>query len=270
MDQCIISLNDISNIKDNTINISNNIFWENNKIIFRGKNNILYIEEGAKLKNCTIKFLGDNSIVYISESNRYTQINSNIFHDSALYLGKNNSFNGQAILSLSERKHIIIGNDNMFSFNINIRLADPHLIYSIDTHERINLSESVIIGDHVWIGESVKILKGSCIGSGSILGSNAIVTKKIFSNVSAAGIPAKVIKERVFWTRPCVHAYKIEQTRNSMINRSDEFIYKKTNNLDIFNYIDSKLDEAKSSVEKLEVLLWISKNNDKNRFFIGK
>lgn len=37
MDQCIVSLNDISKIKDNTINIDNNIFWENTKILFRGK-----------------------------------------------------------------------------------------------------------------------------------------------------------------------------------------------------------------------------------------
>lgn len=78
---------------------------------------------------------------------------------NTLYIGKNNYFNGKLNLILSERKHIVIGDDGLFSFGIWLRTADPHLIYSCETHERINPSKNILIGDHVWIGQGSLVLK---------------------------------------------------------------------------------------------------------------
>lgn len=43
---------------------------------------------------------------------------------------------------------------------------------------------------------NVTVLKGVSIGANSVVGANSLVTKDIPNNVIAAGIPAKVIKNR--------------------------------------------------------------------------
>lgn len=96
---------------------------------------------------------------------------------------------------------IMIGNDCMFSNNIIIRTSDSHPIYDKNTKQRINHPQSVIIGNHVWIAPDSKIMKGVEIGDNSIIGSNTFVTKNIGENVLAVGIPAKEIKNEIFWTR---------------------------------------------------------------------
>lgn len=52
----------------------------------------------------------------------------------------------------------------------------------------------VIIGENVWVCEGVRINRGVKIGDNSIIAAGAIVTHDVPSNVIAAGIPAKVIK----------------------------------------------------------------------------
>ena len=75
---------------------------------------------------------------------------------------------------LSEQKHLFIGNDCLLSFGIWVRNADPHLIYDVESHKRVNPTKSIYIGDHVWIGQSAMILKG----------------RKVAKNVRAIIIPA--------------------------------------------------------------------------------
>lgn len=100
-----------------------------------------------------------------------------------------------------ENTCIIIGNDCMFSNHIIVRTSDAHPIYDLNSNKRINLPQSILIGDHVWVAPDSKIMKGAEVGNGSIIGSNTLVTKPIPQNSLAVGIPAKVIKENVKWTR---------------------------------------------------------------------
>lgn len=51
------------------------------------------------------------------------------------------------------------------------------------------------IGDNVWIGAGVHINQGVTIGDNTIIGSGSVITKDIPSNVIAAGVPCKVIRE---------------------------------------------------------------------------
>ena len=126
-------------------------------------------------------------------------MNVHAYSNTCIYIGRDNYFNGRATLIASERKNIIIGDDGLFSFGIYVRTADPHLLYSGETKERINESKSVLMGDHVWIGQGALLLKGSSIGSGSVIGGGAVVSgKAIPSNTVAAGNPAKVIKKKEF------------------------------------------------------------------------
>ena len=56
--------------------------------------------------------------------------------------------------------------------------------------------KGIIIEDDVWIGVGAKVLDGVTIGTGSIIGAGAVVTKDIPPFSIAAGVPAKVIKNR--------------------------------------------------------------------------
>ena len=121
------------------------------------------------------------------------KLNLSVHNNNAFYYGLNSSVNFRPItILLSEEKHIFIGNDVLFSFDIWIRNSDPHLIYSANTKKRINPTKSVFIGDHVWIGQNALILKGTQISSGSIIGANSVVAgKRISSNTIWAGNPVK-------------------------------------------------------------------------------
>lgn len=52
------------------------------------------------------------------------------------------------------------------------------------------------IGRNSWIGTCAVILDGINVGEGAVVGAGAVVTKDVPSHAIAAGVPAKVIKNR--------------------------------------------------------------------------
>lgn len=209
--------------------IGNPLLSDNSVTFGKGScGNILYCEEGIDLRGSSISFNGNNALVYLSKNKHRYSLNASINRDSVLYIGENNYFNGRFNLILSERKHIVIGADGLFSFGIWLRTADPHLIYSCNTYQRINPSKNILIGDHVWIGQGSLVLKGSSICSGSIIGANSTVSgKKICSNESWGGAPAKRIAQNVFFDGACVHNWTEEQTEKSQSFSSDKWDFTK-------------------------------------------
>ena len=199
---------DLKNLKDGNKIQGSTPELNNSTIQFNGKNNILYCEKGVKLKGSTINFNGNNSLVYLS-SNKYNCI-LNIFinNDQVFYMGKDSYINDKLNIFLSEQKNIYIGSYCLFSTEVVLRNADPHLIYDGDTKKRINPTKSIFIGDHVWVGQRAMILKGTQIDSGSIIGAMSVVSgKKIPHNTSWAGNPVRQIKDNIFWSSEAVHPW---------------------------------------------------------------
>ncbi len=58
-----------------------------------------------------------------------------------------------------------------------------------------NISGDVSIEDGVMIGTNAAILEKQTIGENSIIGAGSVVNKSIPENVTAVGVPAKIIKE---------------------------------------------------------------------------
>lgn len=95
---------------------------------------------------------------------------------------------------------ITVGEDCMFSNTIIVCTSDSHPIYN-EEGVRINNPKDVVIGDHVWIAPNSVIMKGAVIESGCIVGSHSMINKNIPANSCVVGMPGKVVKEGVTWTR---------------------------------------------------------------------
>lgn len=107
-------------------------------------------------------------------------------------------------MSLHESGRIDIGEDCMFSGDIIMDVSDMHSIIDIDTQERINPAQDILIKDKVWLGYGVMVLKGACIEEGAIFGAKSLVHGHYAGFTSYAGVPAKKIRENVSWSRDIV------------------------------------------------------------------
>lgn len=237
--------------------IGNNLAGVSNVSFAKGSSgNILVCEDGIDLSASSISFKGNDAVVCLMRSRHRYMLNLSVNRESVVRIGANNYFNGKLNIIVSERKHVIIGDNCLFSFGIWIRTADPHLIYSCDTHKRINPSKNVLIGDHVWIGQGALILKGSTIGSGSIVGANSTVSgKTINSNESWAGSPVKRIAKGIFWDGACVHNYTKQQTEASLSYKSNQWIFNDSTPGCAKGFtLFSVLDSCSTSLDKCDYL----------------
>ena len=102
---------------------------------------------------------------------------------------------------------------------------------------------------------------------------NAIlVNKKIPSNASAAGNPARVIRENVFFLRDSVHKWTESVSRKHMLADTEDFVFFDSTDVVDMDNIDTALKAVGISVvavtrkKKVEELL--VSNTCKNRFFL--
>lgn len=94
-------------------------------------------------------------------------------------------------------KSLIVGDNNMWSFDNIIMDTDAHCIYD-NKGEMISHNSGIVFGDHVWLGCRNVILKGVSIPNGSIIGAGGIVTKSL-PQENSIYVGNKMIKEGVGW-----------------------------------------------------------------------
>lgn len=94
---------------------------------------------------------------------------------------------------------VTIGNDVMMGPEVVIYTrGHAHMRTDITMRAQGSLeARPVTIGNDVWIGRRVIILPGVNIGDGCIIGAGAVVTKDIPPYSIAAGVPAKIQKNRL-------------------------------------------------------------------------
>ena len=196
------------NVLNNGIkNLINTPYLKKFKIIVNGNKNVIQIDSKIEHLKGVLSIYGDNNTITIKKgyqmnlsidigcnnNKRASHCNVNIGKD--LYCGKTHVFLGE------DNSTIIIGDDCMFSENIEIYCSDGHSILD-KTNQIINTGKNVIIGDHVWIGMDTKIGKNVKISNNSVIGWNSVVTKKFDQeNCIIAGNPAKIVKSNISWTR---------------------------------------------------------------------
>lgn len=151
-------------------------------IRINGKNNKLIIGNNCKFgQGCSLWLEGENNIIEV---------------------GSNCTFTRLCQLNCQEKStRITLGEDCMFSNHIIVRTSDSHMIMDIESKERLNNPQNVIVGKHVWVAPDSKIMKGAIIGNGAIIGSNTMVTKTVEANSLVVGQPCHKVRDNVTWSR---------------------------------------------------------------------
>lgn len=115
-------------------------------------------------------------------------------HDGVIRIGKEVRLNrGATVCAYAE---VSIGDYSMVGEFVSIRDANHGIKRGELVRSQPHDAKPVRIGSDVWVGRGVCILPGVTIGDGAIIGANSIVTKDVPPNCIAAGIPARVIRER--------------------------------------------------------------------------
>ena len=147
--------------------------------------------------NNEINFIGDAAGVCFLRA----EVNND---NNFIYVSRGFSSNGTHF-SVAGNCNIIVGEDSMFANDIYLRTSDMHSVIDLDTKKAINCNSegcsTIFIAPHVWIGQGAMILKDVTIGCGSVIGAKALVTQDIPSKSLCVGIPAKVKRSNISWTR---------------------------------------------------------------------
>ena len=178
-------------------------FLNNVKFHIIGHNNQIIIGKKARLNCCKITVLGNNCSIILGGGSTIISNTSIWCQDDncRIHIGNDFTMEGGHIAS-TEGEQITIGNDCMFSNDIEIRNGDSHSILKAGTEERTNWAKSVHIGDHVWLTAHVRVLKGSTIPSHSIVANSSVVTHKLETPYSIyGGNPVKLLKTGIDWDR---------------------------------------------------------------------
>lgn len=189
-----------------TIGKNNNVYIDCKRcghveVRINGNNNTVKIEKDVLLYNLRIAITGNNNKVVISRRSRIYNLKLNISGNDSKFIFGENAGVREADVIIWENQSVVIGKDAMLSYGINIRTSDSHSIYDEETGERINTAKSVHVGEHTWLAQNVTLLKGADIGAHSIVGFGSICSKSYPDHCIVVGIPGKVIKRNVKWSR---------------------------------------------------------------------
>ena len=189
--------------KNNTISYENALL-SSVIIDIRGDDNTIEIQEGCKLNNVTFRIRGNDHRVLINRGCHFKRGGSIWIEDShcSLIIGENSTFEDVHLAVTEPDSQIVIGQDCMFAYDIDVRTGDSHSIISKESNERINYAENITIGNHVWIAAHSTLLKGSVIPDESVVATGSIVTEKYnTTGIIIGGNPARKLKDGITWTR---------------------------------------------------------------------
>ena len=185
-------------IQKNNLTTINNSRLEKTQLSITGKHNFVSITN-ASLNNAVIKINGTNNKIVLENGVRFTG-EINIRGTNCLVkIGKESTFGGARIINVGMNNIVTIGDNCLFSDQIEIWASDTHSIYN-ENNTLINPEKPIIIGNHVWVGSRVIILKGVTLGDDSIIGMGALVTKNVESKSIHVGSPNHQLKNNIKWS----------------------------------------------------------------------
>ncbi len=161
--------------------------------------NNFQLEVGSSHGKIQVFVSNDNAEVKFGENSSGTY-DLRLWRRSKVVIGRNTTANGITIICA--QSDFITGSDCMFSNGILIQSADQHGLVDLKTGGIFNnRHRKVTIGDHVWLGRHSTLMPDVNVGKGSVIGTGAIVTSNVPEKVIAVGVPARVVRTDVTWSR---------------------------------------------------------------------
>lgn len=209
--------------KDGTQEPLDRRYYQNLDISINGTDNTIMIGEGIRFINTKIIIDGNNnnfSIGYTKGIIRNVTFNMGFNLDNrTIKIGNDFECGSCLMIANAPNRGIYIGDRCLFSEGIQIRTADGHVIYDIESKNPVNeTSDDIYIGNHVWVGRNVYFGKNSGISDNSVVGYGSCVTKRYDEkNIVLAGIPAKIIRKNINWGKESVEKYKGEINKKEVV-----------------------------------------------------
>lgn len=119
------------------------------------------------------------------------------------YIGRNSTIQNTTIGPFcSVASDVLIGlgthPGNLFSTSpVFYRVNNIFKVRLIDKDHDFEEYRLIEIGHDVWIGARAIVLDGVRIGDGAVIAANAVVTKDVPPYAVVAGVPARIVKERL-------------------------------------------------------------------------
>lgn len=96
---------------------------------------------------------------------------------------------------------LTVGAGGLWSDGVLVQGTDSHGIVDLDSMSIVNGGpKHIMLKRRVWLGRQTKIMKNLTIGEGSIVATGALVSKDVPKACAVAGVPAKIVRQRVSWT----------------------------------------------------------------------
>ena len=182
------------------------------RLLIAGNDNVVELGERVRLQAEEFRRIGENYDLGIRGSrNRLVvgadvtgRIRAQLVTDgAALEIGAETTI-VDVHFTFHEPRRITLGRGCMLAARVWMTVSDMHSVIDLETGERLNPAQDIVVGDRVWLGYDTKVLKGAVIGAGAIIGTGSVVTGVIPPNCMAAGYPARVLRENVTWRRPLI------------------------------------------------------------------
>ena len=122
---------------------------------------------------------------------------------STVLIGAGTTATNWAMLDACNGGIILAGHDGMWAHGVSLMTDDTHAIRDVATGRRLNgRGGRIVLDRHVWLGESARVLGGARIGHDCVVGAWAMVKNaEIAPNSVCVGIPARVVRSGVTWSR---------------------------------------------------------------------
>jgi len=90
-----------------------------------------------------------------------------------------------------------VGENCMLARNVLLG-SGTHAFDDLDTPmtDQGTIGLPIVLSDDVWLGANVVVLGGVTIGRGAVVGANAVVLEDVPPGAIAAGVPARVVRQR--------------------------------------------------------------------------
>lgn len=173
------------------------------KIKITGEMNIISLSKKSKVHQSKILISGTGCMLEIGENCllKHTKINIASGANNKLTIGNNSTFEG-GTLNVADGTWLSIGDNCMFSWQVDVFSSDMHSIICNEKKARINPGKNTQIGSHVWVSTKSTILKGVVINEHSVVAAGSVVVAGEYPAHSLlSGLPAKIKRSNIEWLK---------------------------------------------------------------------